>query len=196
MWIYRINCMIGVSLEYIRNVLDQSLMTYFAMEASVVVLNNLVDINGNSPQKNQNKLVVTLVNLEYEVNKQFYGGQRLDAAQVNRINPAVCFNLDILISANFDEYSEALKFLTATIGFFQENISFTRANHPSLPEGISILQFEIENSPSGKTHNLWTSLGAKYLPSIIYKIRHVSVSSEQIKGAFAVIQDASAVAKP
>ena len=47
--------MIGVSLEYIRKVLDQSLMTHFGMEASVVVLNNLVDMNGNSPQKNQNK---------------------------------------------------------------------------------------------------------------------------------------------
>ena len=188
--------MIGVSLEYIRKVLDQGLMTHFGMEASVVVLNNLVDMNGNSPQKNQNKLVVTLVNLEYEINKQFYGGQRQDAAQISRTNPAVCFNLDILVSANFDEYSEALKFLTATIGFFQENLSFTRANHPALPQGISALQFEIENSPSGKTHNLWTALGAKYLPSMIYKIRHVSVLSGQIKGAFAAVQDTSAVAQP
>lgn len=188
--------MIDVSLEYIRKELDQSLMTNFGMESSVVVLNNLVDMNSNSPQKNQNKLVVTLVNLEYEVNKQFYGGQRQDAGQISRTNPAVCFNLDVLVSANFDEYSEALKFLTATIGFFQENLSFTRANHPSLPEGISTLQFEIENSPSGKTHNLWTALGAKYLPSMIYKIRHVSVLSGQIKGAFAAVQDTSAVAQP
>lgn len=187
--------MIDVSLEYIRKELDQSLMTNFGLESSVVVLNNLSDMNGNSPQKNQNKLVVTLVNLEYEINKQFYGGQRHNVSQVSRINPSVCFNLDILVSANFDEYSEALKFLTATIGFFQENISFTRANHPALPKGISNLNFEIENSPSGKTHNLWTSLGAKYLPSITYKIRHVSVLSEQVKGAFAVIQDVSAVAK-
>lgn len=188
--------MIGVSLEYLRKVLDQNLMTNLGIDGSVVVLNNLVDMNGNSPQKNQNKLVVTLVNLEYEVNKQFYGGQRHDAGQISRINPAVCFNLDILISANFDEYSEALKFLTATIGFFQENLSFTRADHPTLPDGISNLKFEIENSPSGKTHNLWTALGAKYLPSIIYKIRHVSVFSEQIKGSSAAIRDTSVVASP
>lgn len=188
--------MIAVSLEYIRKVLDQSLMTNLGVEASLVVLNNLVDMNGNPPQKNQNKLVVTLVNLEYENNKQFYGGQRQDVRQISRINPAVCFNLDILISANFDEYSEALKCLTATIGFFQENLSFTRANYPTLPQGISTLQFEIENSPSGKTHNLWTALGAKYLPSIIYKIRHVSVQSGQIKGAFAAVQETSAVVQP
>lgn len=188
--------MIDVSLEYTRKVLDQYLMINLGTEGSVVVLNNLVDMNGNSPQKNQNKLVITLVNLEYEINKQFYGGQRQDAGQISRFNPSVCFNIDILVSANFDDYGEALKFLTATIGFFQENISFTRASHPTLPNGISNLNFEIENSPSGKAHNLWTSLGAKYLPSIVYKIRHVVVQSEQIKGSISAIQDTSVVALP
>lgn len=187
--------MIDVCLEYVRKILDQSLMAAFGLEASVVVLNNVVDVNGGSPQKNQNKLVVTLVNLEYETNKQYYGGQqRSDGVQISRVNPAVCFNLDILISANFDEYGEALKFLTAAIGFFQEHLSFTRTNNPLLPEGVSMLQFEIENSPSHKAHNLWTALGAKYLPSIIYKIRHVSVESDQIKGSSAVVQRISAQA--
>lgn len=160
-------------------------------ETGTVVLNNLVDANGNTPQKNQNKLVVTLINLENETNRQFYGGDRRDVGQISRINPEVLFNLDILFSSCFDEYTESLKFLTATIGFFQENSSFTRANNPALPEGISTLKFEIENTPSGKTHNLWTALGAKYLPSIVYKMRHISVASGQIKGASSEITTTS-----
>jgi hypothetical protein len=112
--------MIGVSLEYLRKVLDQNIMTNLGMDGSVVVLNNVVDMNGNSPQKNQNKLVVTLVNLEYEVNKQFYGGQRIDVGQFSRVNPAVFFNLVIFIYCNLDAYIEALKFIKATICFFKQ----------------------------------------------------------------------------
>jgi len=186
--------MIDACLDYLRKVLDQNLITGLGLEGGCVVLNNLVAQDGSSPQKNQNKLVVTLVNLEYETNKQFYGGQRLDAGQISRVNPSVCFNLDILISANFDDYAESLKFLTAAIRFFQENISFSRANNPMMPEGISMLKVEIENTPSGKIHNLWTALGAKYLPSIVYKIRHVSIDSVQILGASVPINSATAEA--
>lgn len=191
--------MIDVSLEYVRKVLDHSLAITFRLDGGVVVLNNVVDANGDSPQKNQNKLVVTLVNLEYETSKQFYGGYdsyRLDTKQINRVNPAVCFNLDILISANFDEYKEALKFLTAAIRFFQENIVLTRTNNPTLPDGISALKFEIENTPSTKTYHLWNSLGAKYMPSIVYKIRQVTVDSGQIKSSPTTIQNIVTEASP
>ena len=65
-----------------------------------------------------------------------------------------------------------------------------------MPEGISALKFEIENTPSSKTHNLWTALGAKYLPSIVYKVRHVKVDAGQIKGASAEVAGVSVVAAP
>lgn len=186
--------MIDASLEFVAKTLNQSLVTGFNLENSIVVLNNLVDANGAAPQKNQNRLVLTLVNLEYETNKQYYGGQQRDESSVNRTNPPVFFNLDLLVAANFEDYAEALKFLTAAIGFFQENLLLNRTNSPTLPEGISMLKFEIENTPSVKTHNLWTALGAKYLPSIVYKIRHVSVDARQIKGSVAGVQEVSTLA--
>lgn len=194
--------MIDSALEFVAKVLNQSLVTRFGLEGNIVVLNNLVDVNGASPRKNQNQLVMTLINLEYETNKQFYGGQRWQdgssgqSGQFNQLNPAVFFNLDVLFAANFDNYNEALKFLTAAIGFFQENTLLNRTNTPALPVGLSVLKFEIENTPSMKTHNLWTALGAKYLPSIVYKIRHVSVDAAQIKGAMAAVQDVAALVSP
>jgi hypothetical protein len=188
--------MIDVALVFVRQVLDQYLVASFGQENGIVVLNNLINSDGQIPEKNKNKIVITLVNLEYETNKQFYGGQRRDEDQFSQVNPVLYFNLDILISASFDEYSESLKLLTAIIGFFQENLAFSRANNPTLPEGISLLKFEIENSSSVKMQNLWTALGAKYLPSIIYKIRHVAVQGGQIKGSSAVIQDVSGSATP
>lgn len=188
--------MIDVSLAFVRQVLDQYLVASFGQENGIVILNNLINPDGQIPEKNRNKIVITLVNLEYETNKQFYGGQKNEGAQYSLVNPAVYFNLDILISASFDEYGESLKVLTAIIGFFQENPSFSRASNPMLPTGISMLKFEIENSSSAKMQNLWTSLGAKYMPSIVYKIRHVAVHGGQIKGSAAAIQGVSGSATP
>jgi len=188
--------MIDAALIYIEQTLDRYLINHLGLDHSTVILNNLVDGLGNPPSKNQNKIVITLINLEHETSKQFYGGQRRDNGNVDNVNPDVYFNLDILIAANFDAYDEALKFLTATIYFFQANNSFNRKNSPKLPEGIVALNFEIENSPYAKTHNLWSALGAKYQPSIIYKIRHVCVQAEQIKGTVSEIQGVDGSVSP
>lgn len=183
--------MIDVSLEYVRKALDQYLVNRYEVENNIVVLNSLVMPDGSLPQKNSNKVVITLVNLEYETSKQFYGNQQIGPQQANMMNPAVCFNLHILVSANFEDYSEALKFLTASIGFFQANSSMSRANYPRLPAGVNALKFEIENSPTNKMENIWMAMGAKYSPSIIYKVRQIQIQSDQISSVVPLVQDAS-----
>lgn len=180
--------MIDMALGFVQQVLDQHLAARLDTNRGAVILNNLSNSDASLVEKNRNKIVITLVNLEYETSKPFYAGYRRDGDQVSQINPAVHFNLDILVSANFDVYGEALKQLTMVIEFFQENIVFDQANHPSMPAGMEALKFEIENSSSTKTQNLWTALGTNYLPSIIYKIRHVAVQSGQRKGSSTAIQ--------
>lgn len=160
-----------------------------------MILNGLSNADPAQSERNRNKIIVTMVNLEYETNKQFYGGQRHDGGQISYNNPAVNFNIDILISANFDDYVEALKRLTLVIEFFQANLTLDSEQYPHWPAGLHALKFEIENSPFSKTHNLWTALGVSYLPSIIYKIRHVTVQSGQIKATSAAIQDVSGAAR-
>ncbi len=188
--------MIDVSLDFVRKMLDQHLCNKYGLESNFVVLNNLVLPDGSVPQKNNNKIVITMVTLENETSKQYYADKNPGPDRLAQINPAVWFNLDILISANFDEYSEALKFLTASIGFFQANTVMTRISYPTLPVGLTALKFEIENSSSGKMENIWMSLGAKYLPSIIYKIRQVYVQADQIESEIPLVQNIASGVQP
>lgn len=188
--------MIDVALAYTRSTLDQYLARRLGLDSGKVILNSLSNSDSHLVEVNRNKVVITLINMEYETNKQFYGGQRRDGDSVSHINPSIHFNLDILISANFDDYAEALKHLTLVIAFFQENLTLDRVNHPSLPDGLIALKIEIENSSSAQTHNLWTALGVSYLPSIVYKIRHVAVQSGEIKGVSSVIQGISGAVRP
>ncbi len=181
--------MIDVALGFVKLSLDQYLINTFDLGSSAVVLNSLVDSNGAPSQLNQNKVVITLINLELETNKQFSSAHTRHNNLIAQHNPPVHFNLDILISSNFDDYAETLKFLTAVIAFFQANPTLNRSDHPSLPDGISALKFEIENSNYGKAFELWGALGAKYQPSIIYKIRHVTVQSGEVKKSTAAMQN-------
>jgi hypothetical protein len=174
--------MIDIALQYVRAVLDQHFSNLLGQSPGGVVLHGLSNTDSGLPDRKRNKLVITLVKLEYETNRQYSGAQKWNGAQYDRLNPPLYFNLDILVSANFDDYTEALRQLTLVIAFFQENLTLDRSSDPAMPEGLGPLKFEIENSASEQTHNLWTALGVSYLPSIVYKIRHVSVHSDQIKG--------------
>ena len=173
--------MIKGALIFIKQQLDQHLALDFDLDESAVVLNSLLEEEGEPAKKNQNKMVITMINLDHETSRQYSGMQRrVDDNQVAVVNQAVLFNIDLLFTANFDDYEEALKFLSATISFFQANASFNASNRPGMPIGVSKLNFEIENSSYLDTHNLWSAMGASYRPSIIYKIRHVTIDAEEI----------------
>lgn len=185
--------MIDVALLYIRDVLDQYLVNRLGVAERSVILHGLSSADSGQLDTARNKVAITLIGLEHESNKQFYGGMRSEGHQVAGVNPSIYFNLGILISVNFDSYAEALKQLTCVIGFFQATPSMDRVSYPAMPDGLVALKFEIENSPPEKMHNVWTALGVSYLPSIIYKVRHVVVQSGQVTGKSAVVQGAPGV---
>ena len=131
--------MIDSALSFVKQVLNQQLKNQFGLEADTVIANHLVEANGNPPLANQNKMVLTLINLESETNKQFYGGNRgVQGSNIQQLQPAARFNLDILLTASFDVYNEALKFLSATIAFFQANPTLTKQLFPTMPDSARI----------------------------------------------------------
>lgn len=188
--------MIQTSLLFIKKKLDQYLTLRFKLEESITVLNHLISQDGSYPQKNQNKMVITLINLDYDTNKQFQSKQqRLSDNDFIKTNPAIQFNVDLLFTASFDDYEEALKFLNATIAFFQSNNSLNAKTMPDIPSGIKMLNFEIENASFFEIHNLWNAMGAKYQPSIIYKVRQISIQNDEIKAIVRGVTDVEAKAK-
>lgn len=172
--------MIQSALVFIKNKLDQYLTRHFDLHESIAVLNHLVNQDGSFPEKNKNKMLITLINLDYETHKQFQSAsQRLSDNGFAKMNPSVQFNIDMLCTASFDDYEESLKFLSATIAFFQSHNTFNIKTTPDIPQGIKTLTFEIENTSYFETHNLWSAMGAKYQPSIIYKVRQVSIQTAE-----------------
>ncbi len=172
--------MLDKALQFTSTVLNQFLKVTFSLNENKVVINNLISPNGDIPEGNKNKMVLSLLNIEQETNKQFYGrNQQLEDGSFKNVNPAERFNLDLLFSSNFQDYSETLKFLNATIQFFQANSTMDRQRYSNLPEGIDRLNFDIEKISYHEMHSLWSAMGAKYQPSVIYKMRLVSIQADE-----------------
>lgn len=175
--------MINEALQFTQNVLDQFLMKRFGLDKSTVVLNNLIESDGSLPTINRNKVVISLINIEKETTKAFYvHNQRLTNGNYPDIKPSERYNLDVMISSNFNVYGETLKFLNAVILFFQVHTSLDATSFSNIPAGLTRLEFDIEKISYHQMQSLWTAMGAKYQPSIIYRMRLVTIQGNEIEG--------------
>jgi hypothetical protein len=175
--------MISKALQFSKDILDQFLKNRFGLDESKVLLNNLIDSDGSIPSINKNKVVMSLINVEKETNKQFYGrNKKIANGNYSEIQPYERYNLDMLVSSNFDDYSETLKFLNASILFFQIHPAVDSSSFSGIPKGLHKLEFDIEKISYHQMHSLWTAMGAKYQPSVIYKIRLVTIQGNETDG--------------
>ena len=169
------------SLKYIANDLDQFLKRKYDSQESRVVLCTIVDQDNSVPEGNRNKIILTLISLEQETHRQ-RAVNFIDSQQgLVRTQPPLAFNLDIMFSALFNQYDEALKFLSDAISFFQAKPVFNKENSPGLDPIFELLTLEVIKLNSSDTYNLWASLGTKYVPSIPFKLRLLTYQSNQVE---------------
>jgi hypothetical protein len=175
--------MISKSLAFTHDILDQFIRNRFGTDESKVVLNSLVEPDGTIPLLNRNKLVVSLINIEKEYSQPYYvRNEKLPNGDFADTSPPSRYLLDILISSNFDDYGETLKFLDAAILFFQLHSYLDAHSFASIPAGLIRLEFEIDKIVYHQMHSLWTAMGAKYQPSVIYKTRLVTIKGDEVSG--------------
>lgn len=187
--------MISQALKFSSQTLNQFVKNRMKLDENKVVLNNLIENNGSVPLLNRNMVVMSLINIEKETARPFnVRNIKLDNGNYAGINLSEKYNLDVLISTSFDDYTEGLKFLDAVLMFFQAHPYVDSQAFPGLPAGISKLEYENEKMSYHQMHNLWTAMGAKYQPSILYKIRLVTVQAGETKDIrTAVEQNASVI---
>ncbi len=188
--------MIYEALNVVAQELNTFLKMHFQLQDNPAVLGTILDETGAVPENNQNKIILSLVNLEHDTNYQ-YNPQYVKQGNRNYpINLPYNFNLDVLITALFTNYSEALKFLSQAIYFFQSKNVFNAQNTPGLDPQIQQLSFEVVKLSYHETHSLWTAMGAKYMPSVLFKVRMLSFQSDQIQAEVSDISSLSQDTKP
>lgn len=104
-------------------------------------------------------------------------------------NPKIFLNLYLLFGVNLSDYTESLKRLSYIIQFFQYRNVFTPLTSPTLPTGIEELIFDLETLTFQDLNNLWGIMGSKYLPSVIYKMRLITISEDFAQGQAGLIME-------
>jgi hypothetical protein len=144
------------------------------------MLGNVTTFNESGTE--EANILLSLVNIEEEVllrnPENFF---KRDPNVVYK-NPPMHFNITIIFGAylpNKNElgtnYEGSIAKIQKIIGFFQRQRVYERSSFPDLPPGIENLVFDLVNLDLEQLHHLWSMLGGKYIPSVVYKMRMVAI---------------------
>ena len=181
--------MINHVLSAIRNELNDFIKvkdpTNFG-DLDIVVLSNLVTQNGelafttSNNNQSEHKIVITLVNVEEErVLKEQNYFKKSPQDTIISLNPEIKINLSVLFTAYSTSYDTSLRILSYLLGFFQMKNVFTAQNTPELNGYIDRATIELQTLSAEQNNHLWGYLGAKYMPSVVYRVKLLIIQEGQ-----------------
>jgi hypothetical protein len=138
-----------------------------------------------------NAISLSMLNIEEELSsKTSMPSKRVKNNKVYTQNPAVHINLQIIFISNFaNDYINELNYLTKVLAFFQEKSSFTVENTQGL-EALNLqkLSFKLNTLPLSEQGNVWTLLGGKYMPSLVYRVGLISIQDKERRSDIKVVK--------
>lgn len=161
----------------------------------IVQLNNIANI---SEEKNdlQNRIIITLIKIEEEAslkNSAFYSraNNREKDKEVRKFNPPIYLNLYILVSVTKKNYAESLQLLSDAIVFFQAHKNFQIGDKESEQQLEQKVTLELHDIGFQEAFDMWSSLGSKQIPSVMYKMRLLELIDTKESTAMPVIRSAN-----
>ncbi len=163
--------------------LNTYLKSRFDLNEDRLVLSNLINQDGSVAIEGANKVVCSLINLEEETTMKANGGMSFAGGGFVTGGPDINVNLTVMFSAFFQgkNYVEALKFLSGIVYFFQSKPVFNSSNTPGLSANTEKVCFDIITMPLRDLNSVFSMIGMKYLPSVLYRVRMLTFSSDNIE---------------
>lgn len=185
--------MIDLTLDFLcKQVNDYLLRKLQIPSGDAIILYNVSHLGSETGGDNvdsTSNAFLTLVNIEEDrISKSHDNFIRKDSTIIYK-NPKVHLNLYLLFSVSLGTYSESLKRLSYIIQFFQYQNVFTPLTSPSLPLGVEELILDLNTLSFQDLNNLWGVMGSKYLPSVMYKLRMISISEDFAQGEAGLLRE-------
>lgn len=193
--------MIGDTLQLLTNELNSFLARKEPQyrNGQTAVLSDLVNQQGelvitiDDNQSKRNNIILTLINIEEETfgKAQLPHIQRPDQS-IRLANPEIKLNLYVLFSAFSsmdvgERYANCLNLIAHVVHFFQTKSVFNHQNTPNLNQNIEKLIVEFISPTFEQQNYLWSALGAKYMPSVLYKVRMLTIRETEETTSASVI---------
>ena len=188
--------MIDKVLDFVRTQLNAYLQNKLSLlpTEDAIILSNISQLNETQPSSGGNDVdpqnaFISLINIEEDrISKSPENFVRALDGSITYKSPKIFLNLYLLFAVNLSSYPESLKRLSYIIQFFQYQNVFTPLSSPSLPEGVDELILDLMTLSYQDLNNLWGILGSRYLPSVMYKMRLISINEDFALGGAGLIQ--------
>ena len=169
--------MLDTALKFLKDELNTYLLTQTGSDSIKVEMSKLVDEAGKYAFE-LDTIAVSIINIEEE---RIFKSQLPERIYTNGqhvvLEPELKLNLHVLFAANFKVYDQALKYISYVLTYFQSHPSFTSVEYPALDPSIEKLTTELQSLSYEQLNQVWAFIGGKQLPSVIYKVRMVSLQA-------------------
>jgi hypothetical protein len=200
--------MLRTAIEFLAGELNQYIKRKDPINFSnkeTAIISNLMNpdgalaFNSSGDDTDNHKIILTLVNLEEDRiadSQNYHSKKDLDSSM--KVNPAKSINFFLLLSVFSDDYNTALRLLSYVISFFQSNRVFEKERHPHMNlkadaqkswQQIDTLILNLHNLSFEQMNNLWSALGSKYMPSVVFKVRTVVFEDDEPKMEVPLIKE-------
>ncbi len=128
-------------------------------------------------------IVITLLRVEEETSRKQqspfrYAVDERDGKKKvvsKNVNPDVCLNLYVLITSHAQNYGTSLAQISDVI-YWMNNINY---KDDSNEISANSLQVELQSLTSEQHNSMWQTLGGKMVPSVVYKVRMVTIAAAE-----------------
>jgi hypothetical protein len=174
--------MIQHVLPVIIDELNEYLKSQFNAVEDKAILSGIVEQDGSLALESGNKIVATLIFIDKETTYKSGPGTTSSGFEILQYSPPLNINLTILFSALFsrNHYVESLRYISGVIYFFQYKSLFTGQNTPKLVKGVDKIYFDLLSVSPSDMMNYYSMLGIKYVPSVVYKVRMLTFSQDNV----------------
>ncbi len=170
--------MLDVVLNFFAGELNAYLKARTGIDADVVALSAIVDENGKYAIDNDS-IGVNIINIEEEcVHREQLPQTTHVAGQDVKLEPKLNLNLSVMFAANYKHYDQALKYISYVMAFFQSHRLFVPSDYASLDQSLKRVVVELQRLNYDQLNQVWAYIGAKQLPSVIYRVRMVGIQDQ------------------
>ena len=146
-----------------------------------VAVSGFSDPQSGAPADAEDSIFFMLTRIAEEKNIGAGPGAAGSPALVPRVRTPVYLNLHVMFAAMYRRYETGLQALAETIAYLQGKPVYTPENTPAMSAALGTLAFKMVTLDYAQQSYLWGSLGAKYVPSVLYSLRLLTVGQEQIE---------------
>lgn len=188
--------MIDKVVHYIITAINQDFDDPNVLDEPQVVAGNMAFIDAyqeSSATRTSDKLIASVVNISQESTFRNIPYRKTSTNSdgdpiIKERSPELWLNVYLLFGANRTDYMSALNYISRVIGFFQRKHVFTPAElqnltgpavDVNLPE-VDKLIFDLCSLNFDQLNQMWSIMGGKYIPSVLYKVRMVLIQESTI----------------